>query len=67
MKNLRRDFIKKTLGTTAAISVGGVLPAFNAKSYANILGANDKIVVSMMGVNSRGKALAKNFCASGEL
>ena len=61
MKNLRRDFIKKTLGTTAAISVGGVLPAFNAKSYANILGANDKIVVSMMGVNSRGKALAKNF------
>jgi hypothetical protein len=37
------------------------LPAFSAKSYANIPGANDKIVVSMMGVNSRGTALAKNF------
>lgn len=61
MENSRRGFIKKSIGTTAAISVGGVLPAFNALSYARIKGANDKIVVSMMGVNSRGKALAKNF------
>jgi predicted dehydrogenase len=61
MKKSRRAFIKKTVGSTAAISIGGVLPAFSAKSYANIPGANDKIVVSMMGVNSRGTALAKNF------
>ncbi len=61
MENSRRDFIKKSIGSAAAISVGGALPAFSAKSYANIVGANDKIVVSMMGVNSRGKALAKNF------
>ena len=57
----RRDFIKKSIGGTAAISIGGILPAFSAKSYANILGANNKIVVSMMGVYSRGQALAKNF------
>lgn len=61
MKESRRTFIKKTIGGTAAISVGGVLPAFSAKSYANVLGANDKIVIAMMGVNSRGTALAKNF------
>ena len=61
MKKSRRAFIKKTMGSTAVLSVGGVLPAFSAKSYANILDANKKIVVSMMGVNSRGTALAKNF------
>lgn len=61
MENSRREFIKKTIGSTAAISVGGVLPSFSALSYAGIKGANNKIVVSMMGVNSRGKALAKNF------
>lgn len=61
MENSRRDFIKKTIGSAAVISVGGALPAFSAKSYKNIVGANEKIVVSIMGVNSRGKALAKNF------
>ena len=61
MKSSRRDFIKKSMGSTAAISIGGILPGTSAKSYANIIGANDKIVVSVMGVNSRGKSLAKNF------
>lgn len=61
MKNSRRDFIKKSMGSTAAISIGGILPGISAKSYGNIIGANDKIVVSVMGVNSRGKSLAKNF------
>jgi predicted dehydrogenase len=50
------------MGTTA-LTVGGILPGFNAKSYGRIIGANNKIVVSMMGVNSRGKALSKNFSA----
>jgi len=57
----RRDFIKKTAAGSAVLFAGGVLPQFSAKSYARILGANDKLKVSMMGVNSRGKALAQNF------
>src|SRR5690554_208144 len=57
----RRDFIKKTVASTAALSIGGVLPAFTAKSYGSILGANDRVKVSVMGVNSRGNALAQNF------
>ncbi len=57
----RRDFIKKTAAGSALLFAGGVLPQFSAKSYARILGANDKLKVSMMGVNSRGKALAQNF------
>ena len=46
-----------------AFVAGGVLPQFSAKSYAQIIGANDKIKVSVMGVNSRGKALANNFAS----
>ena len=61
MKNTRRDFIKKTAGTSALIAVGGIAPGFTAKSYGRIIGANEKIRVSVGGVNSRGFALAKNF------
>jgi len=59
MKKSRRDFVKTTMTSAAILATG--LPAFSAKSYRRIFGANEKIVVSMMGVNSRGKALAKNF------
>jgi predicted dehydrogenase len=63
MENSRRDFIKKAAMGAAALSFGGVLPGFSAKSYGNILGANERIMVGMMGVNSRGLALANNFAA----
>ncbi|WP_395805844.1 Gfo/Idh/MocA family protein, partial [Daejeonella sp.] len=59
----RRKFIKKTLTGAAVLSFGGVLPSFSAKSYARILGANERIQVAVMGVNSRGFALASNFAA----
>lgn len=59
----RRAFIKQAalLGTGATI--GGILPGFSASSYRRIIGANEKIRVAMMGVNSRGFALASNFSA----
>lgn len=63
MKKTRRDFIKNALGASAAISIGGVLPGFSAKSYGSILGSNERIKVGVMGVNARGLALAKNFSA----
>ena len=46
-----------------AFVAGSVLPHFSAKSYSQIIGANEKINVSVMGVNSRGKALAQNFAS----
>ena len=61
MKNTRRTFIKKASSGAFALSLGGMLPAFSAKSYQNILGANEKIRVACMGVNSRGLAVGKNF------
>jgi len=62
-KDSRRGFIKKSLTASAALSLGGVLPTFGAKSYRNILGANERIKVAVMGVNSRGLALALNFAS----
>ncbi len=59
--NSRRSFIKKTAGASAAIVAGGVLPGFSARSYGRILGSNEKIRVSVMGVNSRGLSLSEEF------
>ncbi len=44
-----------------AFVAGSILPQFDAKSYSRILGSNNRINVSVMGVNSRGNALAQNF------
>ena len=57
----RRAFIRRTLAGAALTGLGGILPGFSAQSYANILGANDRIRVACMGVNSRGLAVAENF------
>lgn len=61
MSSSRRDFIKKTAQGTAAIAISSLIPGMSAKSYANIMGANDRIRIGMMGVNSRGLALASNY------
>jgi predicted dehydrogenase len=63
MNKSRRAFIKKTTMSGAAVSLGGILPGFSTASYRNIIGANDKIMVASMGVNSRGLAVASNFAA----
>lgn len=63
MENSRRNFIRNAALGTAALTVGGVLPGFSSKSYGRIMGANDQIIISMMGVNSRGMALAQNFAS----
>lgn len=61
MQKSRRSFIKKSAAAVAAISAGGVLPGFSARSYSSIFGANEKVMVAIMGVNSRGKALSATF------
>jgi len=66
MENTRRDFIKKAAAGSAMIVAGGILPGFSAASYKRIIGANDKLRASIMGVNSRGNALAQNFAYQSE-
>lgn len=53
----RRYFIKKTATGTAAIAVGGIL--LPKMGYANIIGANERINVAVIGVRSRAKAHCK--------
>ncbi len=55
----RRDFLKQALTGTAMLSLGGL--GLSAKSYAKVVGANERIRVGAVGVHSRGSALAKNF------
>jgi len=49
----RRDFIRKSILGTAGLTIGGM--GFSAKSYASIVGANDRFRMAVCGVNGRGK------------
>ena len=51
MPQSRRDFIKKTAITTAGVYMGA--SAFSAKSYRNIIGANDRVRVGVVGFSDR--------------
>jgi predicted dehydrogenase len=61
-KTTRRDFMKKTVLGTAALSLGGV--AFPAASYRCIVGANERLTVALVGAGRRFpgylEAMAKN-------
>lgn len=51
MKNSRRDFIKKSALATAGTYLGAI--GFGAKSYGNIIGANDRVRVGVVGFSDR--------------
>lgn len=53
----RRDFIKKVAVTSAGIAIGARAFGFNAKSYKNIIGANDRIHIAAIGLNGRGNSM----------
>ncbi len=55
-ENSRREFIKK-----AALGSAGLALGFSAKSYGNILGANDRINIAVLGVNGRGQAHIEGY------
>ncbi|RHJ86709.1 Gfo/Idh/MocA family protein [Parabacteroides sp. AM08-6] len=58
----RREFIKKAAASGIGLSIGGLsFGATSAKSYANIVGANEKINMAVMGTNGRGAGMAKQF------
>jgi predicted dehydrogenase len=54
MKNSRRDFIKKSALATAGTYLGAM--SFGAKSYGNIIGANDRVRVGVVGFSDRFRA-----------
>ncbi len=56
----RRDFIKKSLIGTAGLTLGGI--GFSSKSYASIIGANDRIMAAVVGIGGRGTAHVSAWC-----
>ena len=54
----RREFIKKSTSGLAGLALTSVLPV---SAFANVMGANDRLNVAVMGVNSRGAYLAVKF------
>jgi predicted dehydrogenase len=61
MNKSRRDFLKKAGLGSAAVTFGGSALGLDARSYSRIIGANELIRLAVVGVNSRGDELAKNF------
>ncbi len=61
MKKSRRSFLRNLAEGSAVVAISGVNLGFTAKSYKNIKGANDRIRLSVIGVNGRGAAMAPIF------
>ncbi|SFC84568.1 Gfo/Idh/MocA family protein [Spirosoma endophyticum] len=53
MENSRREFIKKAALGTAGITIGGLANGMSAKSYAKIIGANERLNVAIAGLGRR--------------
>ena len=51
MSNSRRNFLKQTAKAAAGTYIGTM--GLSAKSYANILGANDRVRVGVVGFSDR--------------
>lgn len=54
MSTSRRDFIKDSAKASAGIYIGAL--GFSAKSYGNIIGANDRVRVGVVGFSDRHKS-----------
>ncbi len=62
-ENSRRHFIKALGVGTASLALGNTVFAssanrFSAKSYRNIIGANERLNMAIMGLNGRGDSMA---------
>lgn len=53
MDNSRREFIRKAALGTAGLTVGGLATGMSAKSYAKIIGANERLNVAIAGLGRR--------------
>ena len=56
----RKDFLKQALAGAAALSLGGKTAWANS-SLGRVAGANERIRIGVIGVNSRGRAIANEL------
>jgi predicted dehydrogenase len=57
----RRDFIKTAAVGAAGITIGGL--SLSPKSYASVVGSNDRINLAVVGLRSRGRDHINSWCA----
>ncbi len=58
MTTRRREFIRKSLVGTTGVAVG---LSFSAKSYASIIGANERINIGVIGIRGQGNGHIKKW------
>ena len=56
----RREFVKASMIGAAGITIGGA--GFSAKSYAAIVGAQERIHVALIGVRNQGTVHLTSWC-----
>ena len=64
MDQSRRDTIKKLATGAAGVTIGSM--GFTAKSYANIMGANDRIHLCVIGVRGQGHGHLRRWAGMAE-
>jgi len=57
----RREFIKKSLAGTAGIAIGGL--GFSARSYASVVGANERVTLAVIGIRGQGGGHINTWCS----
>jgi predicted dehydrogenase len=57
----RRNFIKVTAAGAAGIAIGGL--GLSPKSYASVVGSNNRINLAVVGLRSRGRDHINSWCA----
>jgi len=57
----RRDFIRQAGAGALGLTFGGIVPEIGIAGNSRVIGANDTVNMAIIGVNSRGNALATNF------
>ncbi len=56
----RRDFIKKSVLGTAGLTIAGM--GFSSKSYASIIGSNERINMAVIGIRGQGRGHIDKWC-----
>ena len=57
----RREFIKTGILGTAGITIGGI--GFSPRSYASIIGSNERINVAVVGIRGQGGTHIDSWCS----
>ena len=57
----RRDLIKKSVLGTACLTIGGI--GFSSKSYASIIGSNERVNIAVIGIRGQGQAHIQSYSA----